>query len=112
MWTIANLDKLTGASLDESDPALTESFKAAVQVAAKLTVQSREATGPSRARSIANATSASIQAANSLLSAMNLRCSLAHPPADIDLRLDEAGDLVYRCYHAPTHEWLLAGRRK
>lgn len=50
-----------------------------------------------------------IQSVNAMLSAASVKCHLAAPPEDIDVRLDGSGRLVYRCYHSPAHEWDLAG---
>jgi hypothetical protein len=47
----------------------------------------------------------------SLLATSTAQCNLAGPPADIDITLDEKGDLIYRCQHEPQHKWNLQGRR-
>lgn len=60
---------------------------------------------------VAIATTAAIQSVNSLLSAGSVKCHLAAPPEDIDVKLDRGGSLVYRCYHNPAHEWDLIGHR-
>ena len=60
---------------------------------------------------VAIATTMAIQSLNSLLSAGSAKCHLASPPEDIDVKMNKAGDLVYRCYHSPAHEWDLNGHR-
>jgi hypothetical protein len=56
--------------------------------------------------------SSSLLTANSLLNMTSTKCTLKHPPEDIDVKVDSSGDLVYRCYHSPCHEWDLNGSKK
>jgi hypothetical protein len=57
------------------------------------------------------ARSAAVQTVNALLAAVSAKCHLAAPAEDIDMKLNSAGILIYRCYHDPPHEWDLTGNR-
>lgn len=54
----------------------------------------------------------SLLTATSLLSMASAKCTLAHPPEDIDVKVASDGNLVLRCYHSPCHEWDLFGKRR
>lgn len=54
----------------------------------------------------------SMLTATSLLNTASAKCTLDHPPEDIDVKVDSEGNLVLRCYHSPCHEWDLSGNRK
>jgi hypothetical protein len=50
--------------------------------------------------------------ANSLLMAAHAKCTLAAPPADIDVLSDAStGQLIYRCEHPNPHKWNMNGER-
>jgi hypothetical protein len=55
------------------------------------------------------ALSAAVQSVSALLSAGSVQCNRAVPPADIEMKVNGSGRLVYRCYHTPPHEWDLNG---
>jgi hypothetical protein len=62
-----------------------------------------------RASGVGIALSAAMQSVSGLLSAGAIQCNRATPPADIEMKMDATGRLIYRCYHAPSHEWDLTG---
>jgi hypothetical protein len=62
-------------------------------------------------RSLSMALSASTQAVNALLSVAAVQCHLSQPPQEVEVKLNASGNLIYRCYHTPPHEWDLTGRR-
>jgi hypothetical protein len=49
------------------------------------------------------------QAVSAILAAASVKCHLAAPPEDIEMKLDSSGRLIYRCYHSPAHKWNLDG---
>jgi hypothetical protein len=61
--------------------------------------------------SIRMAYAASIQTVNALMSAVDAKCNLAPPPEEIEMRPGSTGNLIYRCFHNPAHEWDLNGNR-
>jgi len=61
-------------------------------------------------RALNVATMAAAQSVNSLLAAVSAKCNLAAPPEEIEMKM-KGGDLIYRCYHDPAHEWNLSGTR-
>ena len=69
------------------------------------------AAAPARRASLRLASSAALQSVNSLLASGSVQCHLSHPPEDIELVLNSAGTLVYRCYHKTPHEWDLTGKQ-
>ena len=58
---------------------------------------------------IGMALAASVQCVSALLSAASVQCNQATPPADIEMKVNASGRLLYRCYHTPPHEWDLSG---
>lgn len=84
-----------------------------LKVAVALTqVEADRRTSESGQRSMSIALSASTQAVNALFAVAAVQCHLAHPPQDIEMKLNAAGNLIYRCYHTPPHEWdLSSGKR-
>lgn len=113
MPTFPRLDEIeTFAGYFDADLTLLDEYRRQLEITARLHVRDRGEGGAGRNRFVTQAAAASIQTANALLAAMNLRCSLAHPPADIDLRQDNGGNIVYRCYHHPSHQWRLDGTLK
>jgi hypothetical protein len=59
------------------------------------------------------AAAASLRSFSALVTAAVAKCNLANPPEDIDTKVDGAtGDLIYRCYHSPAHEWDLNGIKR
>jgi hypothetical protein len=62
-----------------------------------------------RAESVSTARFSATQAVNTLLTMASARCNLARPPEDIEMKVNSAGKIVYRCYHNPAHEWDLSG---
>jgi hypothetical protein len=52
-----------------------------------------------------------IQTLNLMIAASNAQCTRAAPPADIDITLNEQGDLIYRCQHKQPHKWDMQGHR-
>jgi hypothetical protein len=38
-------------------------------------------------------------------------CNLDAPSKDIEVKVKDNGDMVYRCLHSPAHEWDLSGRK-
>ena len=52
---------------------------------------------------------AATQTVNALLEAVVAQCELDSPPADIEMKMDAKGNLIYRCYHNPAHEWNING---
>lgn len=59
------------------------------------------------------AAAAAVQSVNALLRATVAQCHLSNPDADIEMKLNAAGKLIYRCRHqSPNeHEWDLSGNR-
>lgn len=49
---------------------------------------------------------------SALVAATLPQCNLAAPPEDIEPKVDVSGDLIYRCYHTPPHEWNLNGQKR
>ena len=37
------------------------------------------------------------------------RCNLAAPPSDIQVKVNDAGNMIHRCGHDPAHEWSIDG---
>ncbi|MDR4485710.1 MAG: hypothetical protein R3B95_21380 [Nitrospirales bacterium] len=58
------------------------------------------------------ALSSSLQTVTNLLHSALAKCTLAHPPEDIEMKLNGNMDLVLRCYHDPYHEWDASGKKK
>lgn len=113
MPMLPRLDEIeTFSGYFDADAALLDEYRRQLEITSRLHVRGRGEGVASRNRFVTQAAAASIQTANALLAAMNLRCSLAHPPADIDLRQDDGGNIVYRCYHHPSHQWSLDGSLK
>jgi hypothetical protein len=106
--TIARIDGIKGMGVETltDQRALVEDLRSTLGVAAHVSGLLKE----KPTRSLAHAAASTLQASNSLMTALATRCSLANPPKDIDVRQNEQGDLVYRCYHSPVHEWDLSGR--
>ena len=49
------------------------------------------------------------QATQSLLAGG--RCNLAAPPSDIQVRVNDDGNMIHRCGHDPAHEWSFDGTK-
>ncbi len=52
-----------------------------------------------------------LEAVNTGLVAASTKCTLAAPPADIDMVPSGTGKLIYRCQHARPHSWNLGGEQ-
>ena len=109
------LSALEGITLERStlpqDRDLEGFFRDTVDTAAGL-AKSNFAGSSWNTRSLKMAFQASLQAANAMIAAQGGRCDLKTPHEDIELTVDSGGDLVYRCFHNPPHEWRLDGTRK
>ena len=55
------------------------------------------------------AAATAIGTVNTLLASTNARCTLAMPPADLEITSDTDGSLIYRCQHPVRHRWRLDG---
>jgi hypothetical protein len=99
---------LTGAGLEK----FTQVTNYALNVATALGEEDftkAEAVLPKRS-GIGMAVAATMQTVTALLSAASVKCHLSTPAADIDMKLNSSGQLIYRCYHNPPHEWYLDGK--
>lgn len=54
---------------------------------------------------------AAVNTVNALLAASSAKCTLANPPADIDVLPGSTGDLIMRCQHPQPHMWDLEGHK-
>jgi hypothetical protein len=52
-----------------------------------------------------------LQTTNALLMAVAARCTKVNPPADLEIINGDSGDLVYRCFHDPAHDYDLDGKQ-
>ena len=104
---LSNFDGITIKRPDAHDQ-----LRGAVQsaVAATTELVSRSVSG-ARPGPMRTAVFAAIQTVNALMSAVEAKCKLKPPPEDIEMVPDQNGNLIYRCFHDPAHEWDLTGRR-
>ena len=59
-----------------------------------------------------NALASAIHTVDTLLMDSETKCTLSHPPESMRSIVDSTGDIVWRCFHNPYHEWDLIGNRK
>jgi len=113
MSTIRNLLNASQVSADLKTKAanrLITITDQAIGVAEDLALSQgvQELTLPPRV-GIGIALQSAVQSVSALLSAASVSCNRAAPPADIEMKVDASGRLIYRCYHSPAHEWDLTG---
>lgn len=110
-WTgIKSLDKIHGITLGGPETQLDvvlDSLRAQLEVATDLLRRGRDARGLSP---MADAASATLHSVAALMRAAEPLCNLAPPPGEIEVRVAENGNLIYRCHHIPPHEWDMTGR--
>lgn len=114
MSTIRNLLNASQVSADlstDTNDRLITITDQAIGVAENLVLSQglQEYTLPPKL-GIGIALQSSVQSVSALLSAASVSCNLAAPPADIEMKVDASGRLIYRCYHSPAHEWDLTGQ--
>lgn len=83
-------------------------LRAALPLAVKLAAQS--AAAPTFAPTKI-AAEAAMQVVRSLLIAVQRKCPLAQPPAEVDQDYDATGNMILRCRHPSPHEWDGMGKR-
>lgn len=113
MPTVDDLFKATEVSVGaggEAKKQLVQITNYAISVAHGL---ASSETGPElqlpRKVGVGMALSSAVQSVSALLSAGSVQCNRKIPPADIEMKVDGSGRLIYRCYHTPPHEWDLSG---
>jgi hypothetical protein len=109
---IEDLDKLQGVTLSgtlSQRRIVLKLLKASLPVLSELALKaaSSSAISPLAVEAIA----ALHLSVTSLVEAAVPKCNLSSPPADIDVRVDGNGNMVYRCRHNSPHEWDLAGKK-
>lgn len=114
MSTIRNLLNAAQISADltsESDNRLITITDQAIGVAENLVLSQeiQELPLPPKV-GIGIALQSVVQSVSALLSVASVRCNRAAPPADIEMKVEASGRLIYRCYHSPPHEWDLTGK--
>lgn len=97
--TFYGIEASGGPAMD----ALMKSVEAAATLAAPFLEQFTKLPGAKVALS------ASLHSVNALLAASSTKCTLAAPPADIEIMPDSNHKLIYRCEHKQPHSWDLAG---
>lgn len=113
MSTIRNLINASQVIADlssEADNRLITITDQAIGVAENLALSQevQEFTLPPRV-GIGIALQSAVQSVSALLSVASVSCNRAAPPADIEMKVNASGRLIYRCYHSPAHEWDLTG---
>ncbi|APS40613.1 hypothetical protein [Salegentibacter sp. T436] len=61
---------------------------------------------------LSSSLNASLLTANTLINSNFAKCTIEHPPEDIEYKNDSLGNIVLRCFHSPSHEWDLNGNLK
>jgi hypothetical protein len=108
--TVKKIDEIDDFTLPTDQPDIEESkalLNAATVIAVALVARQLPLTAI-----VSLAVSASIQTVTALLSTTSVKCHLKDPPADIEMKLDSTGKLIYRCFHSPAHEWDLVGNKQ
>ena len=116
--SIAPLDEISDMSL-QVDPlehsTLIRVIGSAVKLASDLTTADFGASiklPNFSGRSLSLAGVVATQSVNALLAAAAGGCNILIPEEDVEAVMTAAGEIIYRCYHVPPHEWDLAGHRK
>jgi hypothetical protein len=112
---VARIDEIEGIDIDAS-PAFQERLVGLVKEAASLAAALSNGkpeygmeAGLPKTVNIELAITNLVETVNALLAEALAQCHLSTPPEDIEMKLNEAGRLIYRCYHTPPHEWDLGG---
>lgn len=108
---VKSLDKVKGISLagDVSERELTlRLLRASLPVASELALKAAISGGFGP---VSIAAMSAIQTVTALFAAASPRCNLAVPAEDIDPKVDNNGNLIYRCRHSPAHEWDFSGKK-
>jgi len=105
-----NLSEFEGVEIVETD--IKENTLSLIVKAFTLVETISSITKANQNAGLTAAFSSSMLTANSLINTTSAKCTLEHPPEDIDMKVDSSGDLVLRCYHTPCHEWDMSGNRK
>lgn len=67
--------------------------------------------GVSPLNPISAAAIAAFQTVAALIASAGAKCNLAIPAEDIEVKVGDSGNIVYRCLHSPAHEWDLGGKK-
>lgn len=111
MPNITALDDIKNVTLEgnpEQREASVRLLKASLPMARELLEM---AVGTSPLNPISSAALMAFQSISSLVISAGPRCNIASPSEDIEVRVDDSGNMVYRCHHRPSHEWDLSGKR-
>jgi hypothetical protein len=103
---IPHLEQLEGISA--SRKPLLSALMSSIEVASKIQA---ELVNPAEHQVYRMVMSSALQTVNALLTAANAQCTLAPPPANIDMVPDNTGALIYCCEHPKPHRWNLKGER-
>jgi|GEM_PF-3998707 hypothetical protein len=71
----------------------------------------RLAVGVSPLNPLSMAAMTAFKTISSLVTSAAPVCNLQSPSKEIEVRVKDNGDMVYRCLHHPAHEWDLSGRK-
>jgi hypothetical protein len=103
VMNIKPIDQINGIKV--GNPEALQHLKSAVELACSLSTSfGVQGEGLNRVAAFS-----AVHAVNALLAAAKAQCTLALPPADIDMRPDSSGALIYCCEHPKSHKWKLDG---
>ena len=90
-------------------PVMISMIEKASEVAENLAVSEIQWSSLSNTQ-IRLAISSATETVTALMSAALTKRFLSLPPEDVFATQNSSGDLIYRCYHTPDHEWDFTGK--
>ncbi len=111
MSKVKALDEIKNITLEGNPDHRTASvrlLKESLPVAEELI---KLAVGVSPLNPISAAALTAFKTISSLVTSADPKCNLAIPSKEIEVTVNNNGDMVYRCLHSPAHEWDLSGRK-